>query len=58
MNLNDRVALLLGRAIIRAEELTVKLEISQAETAALQEQLEQMRTESQPPSGQRQQRRS
>lgn len=33
MNLNDRVALLLGRAIIRAEELAVRLE-QQAEEIA------------------------
>jgi HAMP domain-containing protein len=40
MNLNDRVALLLGRAIIRAEEMTVRLEQAQTELKQLRENLE------------------
>lgn len=37
MNLNDRVALILGRAVIRAEELAVRLDEAQAELAVLAE---------------------
>jgi hypothetical protein len=35
MNLNDRVALLLGRAIIRAEEMAIRAELAEAKVAEL-----------------------
>lgn len=35
MNLNDRVALIIGRAIMRAEEMSLLLEQTQEELATL-----------------------
>lgn len=43
MNLNDRVALILGRAVIHAEEMQIRAERAETDLAALQ--AEQMTAE-------------